>query len=53
MARNYCKCLTPRSYRCLEYFIRGSNPVMDAMEGALISIGAPASPLNTERFDMV
>lgn len=40
-------------YRHFQYFICGPNPLMDAMEVALPSIGIPADRVHTERFDMV
>ena len=36
-----------------QYFVCGPNPLMDAMEKALPSIGIPADRVHTERFDMV
>jgi len=36
-----------------QYFVCGPNPLMDAMESALPSIGIPADRVHTERFDMV
>jgi ferredoxin-NADP reductase len=47
------ECLPMGQFRRFEYFICGSNPMMDAMEHALLSIGVPYSRINTERFDMV
>jgi ferredoxin-NADP reductase len=40
-------------YRHFQYFVCGPNPLMDAMEQALPSIGIPADRIHTERFDMV
>jgi predicted ferric reductase len=37
----------------LEYFICGPDAMMDAIEDLLLSIGVPASRLNTERFNFV
>jgi ferredoxin-NADP reductase len=37
----------------LEYFVCGSDPMMDAMESSRLAIGVPASRLNTERFNFV
>ncbi len=42
-----------RQYQRLEYFICGAPAMLDAMEELLLSIGVPASRLNTERFDFV
>ncbi|MDR3687664.1 MAG: ferredoxin reductase family protein [Coriobacteriia bacterium] len=39
--------------RHFQYFVCGPNPLMDAMETALPSIGIPADRVHTERFDMV
>lgn len=43
----------PRQFRRFEFFVCGPNPMMDAMEGALVSIGVSFSRVNTERFDFV
>ena len=43
----------PRQYRRFEFFICGPNPMMDAMEDALVSIGVAFSRVNTERFNFV
>jgi predicted ferric reductase len=40
-------------YKRLEFFICGAPAMLDAMEKLLLSIGVPASRLNTERFDFV
>jgi predicted ferric reductase len=37
----------------LEYFVCGPDAMMDAMEDLLLSMGVPASRLNTERFNFV
>jgi predicted ferric reductase len=42
-----------RTLKRLEYFVCGSDPMMDAMEKLLLAIGVPASRLNTERFNFV
>jgi predicted ferric reductase len=42
-----------RTLRRLEYFVCGSDPMMDAIEKLLLAIGVPASRLNTERFNFV
>jgi predicted ferric reductase len=43
----------PRQYRRFEFFVCGPNPMMDAMEDALVSIGVAFSRVNTERFNFV
>jgi predicted ferric reductase len=43
----------PDQYRRFEYFICGPNPMMDAMEDALVSIGVPFASVSTERFNFV
>lgn len=45
--------LPERTFKRLEYFVCGSDPMMDAMETLLLAIGVPASRLNTERFNFV
>ena len=40
-------------YRHFQYFVCGPNPLMDAMEAVLPSIGISADRVHTERFDMV
>jgi predicted ferric reductase len=45
--------VSERTFKRLEYFICGSDPMMDAMETLLLAIGVPASRLNTERFNFV
>jgi ferredoxin-NADP reductase len=45
--------LPERTFTRLEYFVCGSDPMMDAMESSLLAIGVPASRLNTERFNFV
>jgi predicted ferric reductase len=42
-----------RTLTRLEYFVCGSDPMMDAIEKLLLEIGVPASRLNTERFNFV
>jgi predicted ferric reductase len=44
--------LPPGSERW-QYFVCGPNPMMDAMEDALVQIGVPAERIHTERFDWV
>jgi predicted ferric reductase len=40
-------------YAHFQYFVCGPNPLMDAMETVLPSLGIPADRVHTERFDMV
>jgi ferredoxin-NADP reductase len=42
-----------RFYRRYEFFACGAPAMLDAMETLLLSLGVPASRLNTERFDFV
>jgi ferredoxin-NADP reductase len=42
-----------RTFKRLEYFVCGSDPMMDAIEKLLLEIGVPANRLNTERFNFV
>ena len=42
-----------RQYSRYEFFICGAPAMLDAMETLLLSLGVPASRLNTERFDFV
>ncbi len=42
-----------RQYPRLEFFVCGPEPMMDAIESLLLSMGVPASRLNTERFNFV
>jgi predicted ferric reductase len=42
-----------RFYSRYEFFVCGSPAMLDAMEDVLLSLGVPASRLNTERFDFV
>ena len=44
--------LPPRSERW-QYFVCGPNPMMDAMEVALVAIGVAPELVHTERFDWV
>ena len=43
----------PERYQRLQYFICGSDPMMDATEEALIHLGVPKRRIHTERFGMV
>ncbi len=43
----------PERYRSLQYFICGPDPLMDAVEGALVDLGVPKSRVHSERFAMV
>lgn len=43
----------PRGYQRFQYFICGPDPMMDAVEAALLKLGVPAERVHTERFDMV
>jgi ferredoxin-NADP reductase len=43
----------PPEYRRFQFFICGPDPMMDAVEAALVKLGAPPERVHTERFDMV
>jgi predicted ferric reductase len=43
----------PELYRRLQYFICGSDPMMDATEDALVHLGVPKRKIHSERFGMV
>ena len=43
----------PERYQRLQYFICGSDSMMDATEEALIHLGVPKRRVHTERFGMV
>jgi predicted ferric reductase len=43
----------PNGYERFQYFICGPDPMMDAVEAALLELGVPADRVHTERFDMV
>jgi predicted ferric reductase len=45
--------LPPTERSRFEYFICGPNPMMDAMEQALVELGIAPERIHTERFDMV
>jgi predicted ferric reductase len=43
----------PPGYRRFQFFICGPNPMMDAVEAALVQLDVPPERVHTERFDMV
>jgi ferredoxin-NADP reductase len=43
----------PRGRQRFQYFICGPNPMMDAMEDALMAIEVPVDRIHTERFGWV
>ncbi|MCA1718112.1 MAG: hypothetical protein LC781_15270 [Actinobacteria bacterium] len=43
----------PERYQHLQYFICGSDSMMDATEGALVHLGVPKRRVHSERFGMV
>jgi predicted ferric reductase len=43
----------PLGYRRFQFFICGPDPMMDAVEAALVQLGVPPERVHTERFDMV
>lgn len=43
----------PAGYRRFQFFACGPNPMLDAVETALVQIGTPADRIHTERFDWV
>ena len=43
----------PERYRRLQYFICGSDPMMNATEDALVHLEVPKSRVHSERFGMV
>jgi predicted ferric reductase len=43
----------PPLYRRFQFFICGPDPMMDAVEAALVQLGVPPERVHTERFDMV
>jgi predicted ferric reductase len=43
----------PNGYQRFQYFICGPDPMMDAVESALLELDVPAERVHTERFDMV
>jgi ferredoxin-NADP reductase len=43
----------PEQYRRLQYFICGSDPMMDATEDALVQLEVPKRKIHSERFGMV
>jgi ferredoxin-NADP reductase len=40
-------------YQRFQFFACGPNPMLDAVETALVQIGTPADRIHTERFDWV
>jgi predicted ferric reductase len=42
----------PNGYRRFQFFICGPDPMMDAAEAALVSLGVPVERVHSERFDM-
>jgi predicted ferric reductase len=43
----------PVGYQRFQFFACGPNPMLDAVETALVQIGTPADRIHTERFDWV
>jgi predicted ferric reductase len=43
----------PRGYRRFQFFICGPDPMMDAVEAALLDLRVAPDRIHTERFDMV
>jgi predicted ferric reductase len=43
----------PGGYQRFQFFACGPNPMLDAVETALVEIGTPADRIHTERFDWV
>jgi predicted ferric reductase len=43
----------PAGYRRFQFFICGPDPMMDAVEAALVRLDVPPERVHTERFDMV
>jgi len=43
----------PPGYQRFQFFACGPNPMLDAVEAALVKIGTPADRIHTERFDWV
>jgi predicted ferric reductase len=43
----------PAGFQRFQFFACGPNPMLDAVEAALVQIGAPADRIHTERFDWV
>jgi predicted ferric reductase len=42
----------PTNFRRFQFFICGPEPMMDAAEAALLSLGVPGERVHTERFEM-
>jgi predicted ferric reductase len=43
----------PAGFQRFQFFACGPNPMLDAVEAALVQIGTPADRVHTERFDWV
>jgi len=43
----------PAGYERWQFFVCVANPMMDAMEDALVALGVPPGHIHTERFDWV
>jgi predicted ferric reductase len=43
----------PTGYQRWQFFVCGPDPMMDAMEDALVALGVPAARIHTERFGWV
>ena len=43
----------PPGYQRFQFFIRGPDPMMDAVEAALVQLDVPPERVHTERFNMV
>ncbi len=43
----------PAGYERWQFFVCAANPMMDAMEDALVALGVPPGHIHTERFDWV
>jgi len=43
----------PPGYRRFQHFICGPDPMMDAVEAALMNLGVPPERVHIERFNMV
>jgi len=43
----------PPGYQRFQFFACSPNPMLDAVEAALVKIGTPADRIHTERFDWV
>jgi NAD(P)H-flavin reductase len=43
----------PPGYERWQFFVCGANPMMDALEDALVALGVSPTQIHTERFDWV